>query len=348
MKSPARRFTLIMLAVSVLFVGLPALLNYLVDPYDRFGNNTMGVFIMAEREMKPSEVVRFPHNALIIGNSRIASIPALKVNGFKFFNASFAAATPEEIYYFLERYAHKQEIVVIGIDMCTRDPAVLKGDIFRAGDWTAARVYWAIGFEFFRRGDWSVAFAYWSAASEYWPAASEHLVNLQTTEYSLKTVFSYWGGKPSRYLPDGSLAAPDWGNAGKLDDPTAGKRYLDDMKAHTVRNVVPAPRALSFYRKIADTLRARNIPVVVVMPPIHEAVFRHVGEMNLQGLYEAWVAEVTSIFPNVVNLTGSPYGAASNFYLRDPLHYKPETGVQFMNEVVVPYAQKVLAERRPR
>jgi hypothetical protein len=315
MKSPARRFTLIMLAVSVLFVGLPVLLNWLVDPYDRFGNNTMGVFIMAERELKPSEVVRFPHNALMIGNSRIASIPALKVNGFKFFNASFAAATPEEIYYFLERYAHKQELVVIGIDMCARDPGVLKGDIFTPGDFASV---------------------------------SEHLVNLQTTEYALKTMFSHWGGKPSRYLPDGSLAAPEWGNAGKLDDPTAGKRYLDNMKAHTVQNVVPAPRSLSFYRKIADTLRARNIPVVVVMPPIHEAVFRHVGEMNLQGLYEAWVAEVTSIFPNVVNLTDSPYGSATNFYLRDPLHYKPETGVQFMNEVVVPYAQKVVAERRPR
>ncbi len=313
MKSPARHFTLIMLAVSVLFVGLPVLLNYLVDPYDRFGNNTMGVFIMAERELKPSEVVRFPHNALMIGNSRIASIPAVKVNGFKFFNASFAAATPEEIYYFLEHYAHKEELVVIGIDMCARDPGVLKGDIFRPGDFASV---------------------------------SEHLVNLQTVEYSLKTVFSHWGGKPSRYLPDGSLAAPEWGNAGKLDDPTAGKRYLDDMKAHMVLNVVPAPRSLSFCRKIADTLRARNIPVVVVMPPIHEAVFRHVGEMNLQGRYEEWVAEVTSIFPNVVNLTGSPYGSASNFYLRDPLHYKPETGVQFMNEVVVPYAQKVLAERR--
>ncbi|MEI7820092.1 MAG: hypothetical protein WCK55_04175 [Verrucomicrobiota bacterium] len=315
MKSPARRFTLIMLAVSVLFVGLPVLLNYLVDPYDRFGNNTMGVFIMAERELKPSEVVRFPHNALMIGNSRIASIPAVKVNGFKFFNASFAAATPEEIYYFLERYAHKQELVVLGIDMGAKDPAAPQGDIFKPGDFASVR---------------------------------EHLVNLQTTEYSLKTVFSHWGGHPSRYLPDGSLAAPEWGNAGKLDDPTAGKRYLDNMKTHTVQNVVPAPRSLSFYRKIADTLRARNIPVVVVMPPIHEAVFRHVGEMNLHDLYEAWVAEVTSIFPNVVNLTDSPYGSATNFYLRDPLHYKPETGVQFMNEVVVPYAQKVLAERRPR
>ncbi len=314
MKSPARRFTLIMLAVSVLFVGGPVLLNWLVDPYDRFGNNTMGVFIMAEREMKPSEVMRFPHNALLIGNSRIASITVAKVGGFRFFNASFAAANAEEIYYFLEHYAHRQELVVLGIDMGMQDPTALKGDIFRRGDFAAV---------------------------------SEHLVNLQTAEYSLKTMFSHWGGQPSRYLPDGSLAAPEWGKAGKKDDPTAGKRYLDDMKKHTVQNILTPQRTLSLYQKIASLLRERNIPCVVVMPPIHEAVFRHVGEADRRDIYDAWLAEVGAIFPNVVNLTDSPYGSASNFYPRDPLHYKPEVGVQFMNEVVVPFAKKVVGERKP-
>src|SRR5207249_2787782 len=33
MKSPARRFTLIMLGLCALFVGVPVLLNYAVDPY---------------------------------------------------------------------------------------------------------------------------------------------------------------------------------------------------------------------------------------------------------------------------------------------------------------------------
>lgn len=313
MKSPARRFTILMLAVSVLFVGGPVLLNWRVDPYDRFGNNTMGVFIMAEREMKPSEVLRYPHNALLIGNSRIASITASKVNGFRFFNASFAAANAEEIYFFLEHFAHRQELVVLGIDMGAQDPPALKGDIFRPGDFAAV---------------------------------SEHLVNLQTAEYALKTMFSHWGGHPSRYLPDGSLAAPEWGKAGKTDDPTAGKRYIEDMKNHTVQKILTPERTLSFYRKIADTLRERNIPCVVVMPPIHEGVFRHVGEAGKRDIYEAWLAEVGAIFPNVVNLTDSPYGSASNFYLRDPLHYKPEVGVEFMNAVVVPFAQKVLAAPR--
>jgi hypothetical protein len=44
----------------------------------------------------------------------------------------------------------------------------------------------------------------------------------------------------------------------------------------------------------------------------------------------------------VVDLTSSPYGAAANFYEIDPVHYKSEVGVRFMNEAVVPFAMKLL------
>ena len=105
-------------------------------------------------------------------------------------------------------------------------------------------------------------------------------------------------------------------------------------------------RALTFYRKIADTLRERKIPCVVVMPPIHEEVMQHFASHDLQGAYQSWVDEVRAIFPNVVNLTSSPYGAASGFYFRDPVHYKPEVGVSFMNDEVLPLALKVVGEQR--
>ena len=126
MKSPARRFTLIMLAMSALFVGGPVLFNYLVDPYDRFGNNRLGIYIMAEREMKASEVERYTHNALLIGNSRIASIPVSQMKEFRFFNASVAAASAEEIYFFLEHHA-----AIAVILQATRQNGDLPGDIIQ-------------------------------------------------------------------------------------------------------------------------------------------------------------------------------------------------------------------------
>ena len=316
MKSPARRFPVVMLAISAFFLGGPVLLNYLVDPYDRFGNNRLGVYIMCEREMKSTEVARRPHDALLIGNSRIACIPAQPLEGFRFFNAAFAAATPEEIYWFLLHHAKNQRVVVLGIDLGTQDPAVLQGDIFRRGDWTLA---------------------------------AENLVNLQTVEYSFKTLFSHWAGKPSHYLPDGSV--PDevlLKAAGKKDDSLAGKVFMNSLKGAMAERVMKPPRSLSFYRKIADMLRERKIPCVVVMPPIHEDVMRHIESQNLHGECQAWKDDVRAIFPNIVDLTTSPYNAAPGFYVRDPVHFKPDVGVKFMNGQVLPFTMKVLGELRQR
>lgn len=313
MKSPARRFTLVMLAMSAFFVGGPVLLNYLVDPYDRYGNNTMGVFITAERELKASEVGRYPHNALLIGNSRIAGIPVAPLKGLRFFNGSFSAASAEELYWFIHHHANRQDIVVLGIDMGTQDPPTLQGDIFR-------------------RGDWAVE--------------TEHLVNLQTVEYSIKTLFFHWSGKRSRYLPDGAVATPDTDEQGKKDDPLLGKIHLESLKGAMAFRFMQPRRSLTFFRKIADELRERKIPCVVVMPPMHEEVARHFETQNLQAECEAWVEDVRAIFPNIVNLTKSSYGAAAGFYAKDPVHYKPEVGVSFMNDEVLPLAMKIVGERR--
>jgi hypothetical protein len=313
MKSPARRFTLFMVTTSVLLVGAAVLLNYFVDPYDRFGNNRFGIHIFAEREVKAAAIQRFPHSALLLGNSRIAFIPSSPLKGFRFFNASFAAANPEEIYWFLHHHAHGQEVVVIGADVGTVDPTVLNGDIFRRDDWAAA---------------------------------ADNLLNLQTLEYSFKTMFAHWAGKPGRYLPDGSKS--DW------DAPPNANRYDAALRMAVLRFMekdvtVLRPRAvwsLSYYRKIAEMLRARKIACVVVLPPFHEEYCRLMDRIpGLREFQKAWMDELRTIFPNIVDLTSSPYGVASNFDAADPIHYLPETGVRFMNEAVVPFAKKVLGEQ---
>ena len=299
-----------MLAMSACFVGAPVLLNYLVDPYDRFGNNTTGIFIMAEREMKNTEVERWPHDALLLGNSRIANIPVAPLAGFRFFNGAFPAASAEELYWFIHHHAHRQKVIIIGIDMGTQDPPVLQGDIFRRDDWAAV---------------------------------ADNLVNLQTVEYSLKTLISRWSGKRSRYLPDGGMTELEGTKPETQEDALAGKIHLQNLKGAMASRLAGPPWSLSFFRKISDELRVRKIPCVIVMPPIHEEVNGHLKAQHLEGAYQAWVDEMKAIFPNIVNLTSSRYSAAAGFYARDPVHYKPEVGVRFMNEKVVPFMEKVLA-----
>jgi hypothetical protein len=308
MKPPARRFVLIMLAATAIFVGGPVLLNYAVDPYDRFGNNRLGVYISAEREMKNTEVARYPHTALLLGNSRMAKIPVGQIPGMRFFNGAFPAASAEETYWFVLHNARRQDIVVLGIDMGTNDPPVLKGDIFRRDDWSAA---------------------------------VDHLVNLQTVEYSFKTLFSHWRGKPSQFLPDGTMAALA-SDPRAHEDVEIGKAHIESLKAATTDRVLTQKRSLTFYRKIADLLRERKIPCVVVLPPLHEEVVRHIAEKKMRPECDSWLADIRTIFPDIVDLTASKYGAAEGFYASDPVHYKPEVGARFMNEEVMPLVKKVL------
>ena len=81
---PARRFTLVMLAMSAVSVFGAALMNCFIDPFDRLGRNRLGVYVMAEREVKASEVTRFPHNALFVGNSRMQAIQASQLSFHQF------------------------------------------------------------------------------------------------------------------------------------------------------------------------------------------------------------------------------------------------------------------------
>jgi len=312
MQRPARRFVFVMLALSALLVGGPALLNYLVDPYDRFGNNRMGLYISAEREAKSTEVGRYPHNALLVGNSRMAMIPPDGLKGFRFFNGAFAGATPEEVYWFVHHFAQKEELVVLGIDLGMKDPAAKKGDGFREGDWGAAL---------------------------------ENIISLQTLEYSCKTMLSHWAGKPSHFRPDGAFGNEGWVKMADRDDSAYVRAQLESMKLAGENFVAPGPADLSFYRMISETLRERGILCVVVVPPLHEEISRHIEARHLQAARRAWLDEVRTLFPHVVDLSMSPYGSAENFYKADPGHFRPETGVRFINAEVVPVAERALRER---
>ena len=131
MKPRARRYVLLSLGLAGALAGGLGLLNYCVDPYNRFGHNRLGVYISAERESKSIAVRRYPHNALLLGNSRMAMIPVAQLNGFRFFNGALGGATAEESYYFAYHYATRQDLVELGVDLGAGDPHTFKVDIFK-------------------------------------------------------------------------------------------------------------------------------------------------------------------------------------------------------------------------
>jgi hypothetical protein len=315
MASSYRRSALAALAVAIGLAGGLALLNYLVDPYNRYGMNRLGVYISAERQWKATEVRQFPHNALLLGNSRMASIPPGKLHGFTFFNGGFSGATAEEVYYFASHFATNIDLVVVGVDLgaCDPYPSLLGGDIF---------------------------------APPSCRAVLENLFNLSTVECSFRTIAGYLSGRPKPNGPDGSYNGLPWFENADQDNPALHDWTLAAWEHIADCYPMPTPDKLSYYQKLAQCLRQRGIPCVVFIPPEHEALAKHMRTPSNLPKYQTWRRELGGIFSNIVDLSFSSYGADSNFFKMDPLHFRPDAGVSMINTEVIPVALRLVSSAK--
>ncbi len=315
MKSSPRRFVLLTLGLVGLLCGGIAFFNFWVDPYNRFGNNRLGVYISAERETKATDVCRYPHNALLLGNSRMGMIQPGQLEGFRFFNAAFGGGTPEEAYYFLDHFARSQELVILGVDLGQCDPPSPQGDIF---------------------------------APAGWKSALDNILNIKTVEYSARTISDHLAGKPSSIRRDGSFDTAGWFKLYDRENPSYLQWQLDGQKQGCDRFVCPTRERMSFLAKIAELLRQRGISCVVVIPPMHEVVAEHLRRSPVATAYAEWRRELDSIFPVVVDLSLGSYCVADNFFKSDAVHFKPDVGARMLNQEVIPVAVKVVKAQPPK
>jgi hypothetical protein len=312
MNPGARRYVLLTLGLAGALAGGLGLLNYWVDPYNRFGHNRLGVYISAERESKSTEVRRYPHNALLLGNSRMAMIPVAQLDGFRFFNGALGGASAEETYYFVYHYATQQDLVVLGVDLGAGDPPELKGDIFLPPSLTSDL---------------------------------NNLLSLSTVEYSFRTIGEHWRGQPTSLRRDGSFDAARWFELYDREDRSRLVWQLERLKGELDNYAGTCRERMSFYVKLADCLRQRGITCVVLVPPLHEDVAKYVQTSRARAGLETWRRQLGTIFPHVVDLSFSAYGAAENFFKCDPAHFKPEVGVKLLNTEVIPVALRARSEK---
>ena len=305
MNRTALRFVLLALGLTIGLTGGMALLNLIIDPFNRYGINHLGVYISAERECKSTYVQRFPHDALLVGNSREIRIPPARLEGFRFFNGAFSGATPEEIYFFLQHFAWHQRLVVLAVDVGAQDPAERRGDIF---------------------------------APKGLASALDNLLNLQTAEYSIRTISESLSKNSQPIGLDGLVPVGSSMLDANRDDPEEEAYRIKSMQQMWDGYHCPPLEQMSLYVKISECLRQRGIPCVVVIPPTHEAVARLAQSGPAAEEVAAWKRQLGTIFSHVIDLSFSSYDAATNFYRADPIHFKPDVGVRFMNTEVLPFA----------
>src|SRR5438105_4486574 len=98
-----RRFFTAFAASFIVVVAFQFATIALVDPWLRFNFDMDNISLWREREGKPWLIGIYPHNAVLIGTSKLAHVnPAdVDTSEYTFFNASFAGALPEEMCSFL-------------------------------------------------------------------------------------------------------------------------------------------------------------------------------------------------------------------------------------------------------
>ena len=159
------------------FFAVMMITNWLVDPFNELKRNTIGLYFSTERQAK-SDIVKSPHDAVLLGSSKAGRINPKTLNCYTFYNASFDAAMPEEIYLYLKRYITHERLVMIELD-----------------------------FYMFNERQWPVH------AMKEWPEQSfgkfEYLINFNTFKSSLFGVYKWYKKEPAVIAQNGQKIIAD-------------------------------------------------------------------------------------------------------------------------------------------
>lgn len=294
-----RRF----LGIALGIVATTVAVSLVVDPWNRFGLNRLGVFISASREFKLTEAARFPHDALLLGNSRTAMLPVAELKGAKFFNGAFEGASLGEIRLFLERHLHGQKFVVLNLDPYTLGPE---------SDRIPTEAFAAPGPR----------------------ALGSYLASLKALEYSAKTIGSGLAGKPRSYLPDGTTASEEWKRQRDVDNVPWQQSQLKTQQER-LAGFRFDPKRVEELRAIDTLVRERGATLVPYLSPVHEDLRPALSSGQAGDEWAKATKAVKEIFPKVVDLTQSAYSDRTNYYKTDPVHFYPEIGIHFLNHDVL-------------
>jgi hypothetical protein len=110
-----KRFLVVFVFSLSLACGLVAAANVAVDPFGYFGFNRTGLFFDDERTFKLLQAHRYPHQALLLGDSRTAYVNPEAIRTPRFFNAAFGGASLDKMVWFWEHYGGNARVVVMGV-----------------------------------------------------------------------------------------------------------------------------------------------------------------------------------------------------------------------------------------
>lgn len=313
-----RRYLVQVAATALLLVGVIAGVNWVIDPQNVFGNNRLGVYVDQDRPSKARQVREWPHDALLLGSSKVGFINPDTLPGFRFFNAAFVAAAPEEMLSFLRHLGADAKFVAIGFDLymfnLSHEPMV-EVDRFAPGNYS----------------------------SQAW---HEYLFSIDTFMESIENAFKRLRGEPPVLRPNGQR--DPWAIE-RADAPFTHpnhERYLNDLRTNHYGNFNYAEARLDHLRQIKALLEERGQAYMVFINPLNRSVLRLLSEIPAGEAYIRFRRDVATIFPDVKDASSGPWSDDRFFFNHDPFHYRPETGSAFLGQFLRDWSERQAAPRR--
>ena len=281
----------ISLCIGLVAVGL---INWVIDPYDDLGKNWIGVYT---DDSRAKSIVSFPHNAIIIGSSRTMHINPDDLCEYKFYNASMGGALPEQLYYFLEKYAKNEKLVAIGLDFATFNEN--NRPLLNIDKWP----------------------------DRNWPI-QEYLLGWNVIIDSFKAIYKreylHYEGPNNGFLPLFNSKKPDiqayqW----------YINYFVNDYKDYRLSEV-----RFQYMRKLKQLLEARHIKYIVFTNPMQEDHWNALRLSGSYGIYLQWVNRLSEIFPGLKTFPEGQYSQKELYKNDDPSHYFPALGATILNDLL--------------
>jgi len=296
------------LILVALFAGR-AITIYYFDPLTRFFSDTNKIPIFREQAGKPRMIFAFPHNAVIIGTSKLAAVDPADVDtpDLKFFNASWAGALPEDTWSFLNLFVHDAKLVVISLDviMMNEKTFAFHGHtLFEPEGLKDATI---------------TAFRYLTDTEQF-KTSLGYLISGKPHYSILKSN----GGRDStqELARSAKMAAPEFaGPLAIIKDVAFG-----EFAYSTTR--------VAYLEKMKALMDERHIPYVVLISPENRQMMEMIKASGNYWALRRFRQDVRQIFPEMIDYSESWVSDDANFFQFDPLHYRPDVGAKMIREAI--------------